>query len=50
MFYSVQDVPDHLAVAVGAFADPGFPAPSVSVWESRRHGWVTVSTATHHVD
>ena len=50
VFYSVQDVPDHLAVAVGAFADPDFPAPSVSVWESRQHPWVTVPTATHHLD
>lgn len=50
VFYSVQDVPDHFSVAVGAFSDPGFPAPSVSVWESRKHAWVTVPTATHRFD
>lgn len=26
-------------VAVGAFADPGFPPPQVSVYEERRHPW-----------
>lgn len=29
------------AVAVGAFADPGFSAPTVSVYESRKHAWVS---------
>ncbi|HET9104000.1 MAG TPA: GFA family protein [Solirubrobacteraceae bacterium] len=50
VFYSVQDVPDHLSVAVGAFADPDFPAPTVSVWESRRHPWVSVPTASQRLD
>lgn len=31
-----------IAVPVGAFADPGFPPPRVSVWEVRRHPWVSV--------
>jgi hypothetical protein len=29
-----------VAVAVGAFADPGFPPPQESVYECRRHPWV----------
>lgn len=29
-----------VAVAVGAFADPGFPAPEDSVYDCRRHPWV----------
>ena len=29
-----------VAVAVGAFADPSFPPPRASVYDSRRHGWV----------
>jgi len=29
-------------VAVGAFADPGFPAPEVSVYDCRRHAWVAL--------
>jgi hypothetical protein len=26
-------------IPVGAFNDPSFPAPSVSVWEERRYAW-----------
>jgi len=29
-----------VAVAVGAFADPGFPPPRDSVYDCRRHSWV----------
>ena len=29
-----------VSVAVGAFGDPGFPAPQVSVYDRRRHPWV----------
>ena len=29
-----------VAVAVGAFGDPAFPPPTVSVYECRRHSWV----------
>lgn len=29
-----------VGVAVGAFADPSFPPPRDSVYESRRHAWV----------
>lgn len=37
--WTLSDVPDVVAVAVGAFADPAFPPPKVSVYESRRHVW-----------
>lgn len=30
---------DFVMVAVGAFADPNFPAPFVSVYEERMHPW-----------
>lgn len=42
VYYGVDDMPDVVAVALGAFADPGFPAPRVSVYEERRHPWVTL--------
>jgi hypothetical protein len=29
-----------VSVAVGAFADPDFPPPRVSVYDCRRHSWV----------
>jgi hypothetical protein len=31
-----------VAVAVGAFADPGFPPPTVSVCAVRCHPWVSL--------
>ena len=34
--------PAHYGIAVGAFADPGFPAPTYSVWEEAKHPWVTL--------
>ena len=32
--------PDLIAVAIGNFADPNFPPPTISVWEECRHPWV----------
>jgi hypothetical protein len=37
------------AVPVGAFADPAFPAPRVSVYEERRHPWVSVPDGAEHI-
>jgi len=37
--------PHHVGIAVGAFADPGFPAPSFSVWEESMHTWLGLSGA-----
>ena len=31
-----------VAVTVGAFADPGFPPPTVSVYAARCHPWVSL--------
>ena len=35
-----------VSVAVGAFADPEFPAPQVSVYDCRRHPWVRLPPGT----
>jgi hypothetical protein len=40
VFYTIESQPDLVAVPIGAFADPTFPPPRISVWESRRHPWV----------
>ena len=42
VYYTIASQPELIAIPVGAFADPQFPPPRVSVWESRRHGWVSV--------
>jgi hypothetical protein len=41
--------PEHIAVPVGAFADPNFPAPRVSVWEDRMHPWVGLPDGIEHI-
>lgn len=41
---------DSVAIPVGAFADPAFPAPRVSVYESRMHGWVVPPPDAEHID
>ena len=40
LYWELQQFPEVIAVAVGAFADPQFPPPGFSVWEERRHRWV----------
>jgi hypothetical protein len=50
VFYTTAPAPDLIAVPVGAFADPSFPPPAVSVWESRRHAWVSLPEAIEHED
>ena len=39
-----------VSVAVGAFADPAFPAPRASVHDSRRHAWVALPPGVHAFD
>ena len=40
VFHTEEGEGGSVSVAVGAFADPGFPAPRASVYECRRHPWV----------
>jgi hypothetical protein len=40
VFHTEEGVEDSVGVAVGAFADPDFPPPRVSVYDCRRHAWV----------
>ena len=40
VFYTEPTEPDFIVVAVGAFADPSFPPPTESGYDSRRHPWI----------
>lgn len=40
VFITEPDEPDLIVVSVGAFADPTFPPPTESGYDSRRHPWV----------
>ena len=39
VYWEPAAMPDFVSVAVGAFADPSFPPPHVSVYEERQHAW-----------
>jgi hypothetical protein len=41
VYCEAERKPEAIAVAVGAFAGPSFPAPTQSVWDEHRHPWVT---------
>lgn len=47
--YTFSDNEDAIAIPVGAFADPTFPAPSFSVYEERMHCWVHVPGHVTHM-
>lgn len=43
VFWYPARKPSAVAVAVGSFADPEFPAPEQAVYEASRHAWLTVA-------
>jgi hypothetical protein len=40
VYWEPRRKPEMVAVAVGAFADPAFPAPAQAVYAEHRHRWV----------
>ena len=51
LWYIAQPFTDMMAIPIGRFADPSFPPPEYSVYEERKHGWVTItSEGTEHFD
>jgi len=40
VYWEASRKPDMVAVAVGAFGDPAFPAPTQEVYTECRHAWV----------
>lgn len=42
VFFTLASAPEAIAVPVGAFADPSFPPPVRSVYDSRRHPWLSL--------
>jgi len=49
VYYTLDNGDDVIAIPVGAFADPSFPAPRVSVYEERMHAWVQVPGDVEHI-
>ncbi len=40
VFWEHSNLPEVILVALGAFADPGFPGPTGAFWAESRHPWV----------
>ena len=49
VYYELEGLEEYLAIPVGAFADPSFPPPRVSVYESRMHSWVVPPPDAEHI-
>lgn len=45
LFWEHPELPGEIYISVGAFADPTFPPPTVSVFDERRHPWVCTTLA-----
>ena len=46
--WTLDMLPHHYGVAAGAFNDPNFPAPRVSIWEESMYSWVTTPPGIEH--
>lgn len=42
VYYTLEGLAEAVAIPVGAFAEPSFPAPRFSVYEERMHSWVSM--------
>ncbi|MDF2155369.1 GFA family protein [Vibrio sp. CAU 1672] len=42
--------PDSVVIPVGLFNDKEFPAPTVSIYEERQHGWVAFECASEYIN
>jgi hypothetical protein len=42
VYWNADNLPSMIAVAVGALADPKFPAPVRSIFERSKHHWVQI--------
>lgn len=48
VWYAAEGLEAWITIPVGTFADPAFPAPGVSVYEERMHGWVVPPAGAEH--
>jgi hypothetical protein len=42
VYWEGQGFPGQVNVAIGAFADPAFPSPTIAVWGETRHPWMSL--------
>jgi hypothetical protein len=49
VFWDADIRPDVYLIAVGAFADPGFPPPTMSIFEESKHTWMRLPDGLKHL-
>jgi hypothetical protein len=49
VFYTEPEEPELVVVSIGAFADPSFPPPTESGYDSRRHPWVGLPDSVRQI-
>lgn len=49
VYYAIEGSGEHIAIPVGAFGEPSFPVPTVSVYEERMHSWVHMPEDIEHL-
>jgi hypothetical protein len=50
VYYRIDAMPGFVAVPLGAFADPSFPSPKISIYEARKHAWTGIPADAEHMD
>jgi len=48
VYWEAEGLEAYRTIPVGAFADPDFPPPMVSVYEERKHRWVVPPPDAEH--
>ena len=42
LYWFMESLPELIGTGVGNFTDPGFPNPTVAVFENRKHSWIEI--------
>lgn len=50
VYYQLEAAPGFTAIPIGGFADPGFPPPRISIYESRQHPWLAITADVEHTE
>jgi hypothetical protein len=46
VYFENEGFPEFVGIAVGSFADPNFPAPTIAAREETRHPWLSLPADT----
>jgi hypothetical protein len=50
VYWKADNLPNLIGVAVGALAEPKYPAPVRSIFEQSKHHWVQIDGAVEHFE